>query len=154
MSEDKAVPNSPQAPAEAFDPLGGGLLPRPLPRHEVKVQVHTIGYAYAAFGAVLFLSAIALDLFLVSKQEAWSRSPAELLIILGLPMSGFLVLLGLFMAITGLKLIELRSWARTAVIVFSIFSLFLFPLGTFWGAYCLWVLHSRNTKTVFAEQRF
>ncbi|HXX75224.1 MAG TPA: hypothetical protein VEI50_08850 [Nitrospiraceae bacterium] len=154
MNEDMPAPNSPQSPAEAFEPPGGGLLPRPLPRHEVKVHVHIIGYAYAAFGAVLLLSAITLYLFLESKRQAWFRSPGDLLIMLGRLMSGQLVLLGSFMAISGLKLIQLRSWALTTVRIFSIFSLFLFPLGTLWGAYCFWVFHSRNTKTVFAEQRF
>src|SRR5580658_6409112 len=52
----------------------------------------------------------------------------------------FLMATGLLGVLVGWGLMERQSWARVLAIVFGIFALFHFPLGTVLGIYTLWVL--------------
>ena len=46
-----------------------------------------------------------------------------------------------------------REWARILLLVISFFSLLRFPLGTFLGAYSIWVLMKDETIKVFNPPR-
>lgn len=51
--------------------------------------------------------------------------------------------------IGGIFLLQRREWARILVIIVSFFDLLHIPLGTFLGAYSLWVLLNSEVVAVF-----
>lgn len=68
--------------------------------------------------------------------------------LLGLGMTAVVVLtiLALAQAASGWALLQGRSWARVAVIVFGVLGLLQIPLGTALGLYTLWVLVIRKPQ--------
>jgi hypothetical protein len=68
----------------------------------------------------------------------------------GAALSTFLLMLSTPALITGIGLLQRRSWARIAGIVISLLNLFNFPFGTLLGVYGLWVLFAKDTERVFA----
>lgn len=71
----------------------------------------------------------------------------------GAALSTFLLMLSLPALVTGIGLLQKRSWARIAGIVISLLNLFNFPFGTLLGVYGLWVLFAKDTEQVFAGHR-
>src|SRR5687768_18218449 len=61
----------------------------------------------------------------------------------------FLVVMSLPAILIGYGLYRLRPWARIAGMVFSLVSLFEFPVGTVVGSYGLWVLCPKEWSTQF-----
>lgn len=54
--------------------------------------------------------------------------------------------------IAGIGLLKFRPWARILTIILSVLNLLHIPFGTAVGIYGLWVLLSRDTERLFAEQ--
>jgi uncharacterized Tic20 family protein len=54
----------------------------------------------------------------------------------------------------GIQLMKLKQWSPPVIIILSSMMLFVFPIGTLWGAYCIWVLSHKNAKGIFDEQTF
>jgi hypothetical protein len=52
----------------------------------------------------------------------------------------------------GIDLLKKQKWARTLQTIFAVFSLFVFPLGTLWGALALWGLHSSKAEEYFENK--
>ena len=68
-----------------------------------------------------------------------------------LPIAFFSVITGVFCTVlTGYALMTRQPWGRVLAIVFSIFALFHFPLGTALGIYTLWVLAPRLSGDEYA----
>jgi hypothetical protein len=51
--------------------------------------------------------------------------------------------------VCGWGLLTFRPWARILGIVLAAIALLVFPYGTLFGVYALWVLFSKRTETVF-----
>lgn len=54
--------------------------------------------------------------------------------------------------IAGWGLLRVKRWARLFAIVLAAIALLIFPIGTAFGVYALWVLCSDATKTVFSPE--
>jgi hypothetical protein len=125
-----------------------------LPREKVRIHVQIIGFFYTVTGVIILISAAVFYFFLEGKREAWFRSPADLVIVLGIPLAGVLALIGIAVAVTGIQFTKLKEWTPPIIIVLSCISAIAFPIGTLWFGYCLWVLTHKSTKVVFDERRF
>jgi hypothetical protein len=67
------------------------------------------------------------------------------------PLAAFSLLTGLACTVlTGYALLTRQPWGRILAIVFSVFALFHFPLGTALGIYTLWVLAPRVSGDEYA----
>jgi uncharacterized membrane protein len=64
----------------------------------------------------------------------------------------FLLALSVPGVLVGLGLIGRKPWARVAGIVLSIFGMMFVPFGTVLGIYGVWVLFSKETEKLFAQQ--
>ena len=69
--------------------------------------------------------------------------------IVGLAISGFVLLLSLPGVIAGFGLLKFRPWARILTIVLSALDLPGVPIGTALGVYGLWVLLQPETERLF-----
>jgi len=69
--------------------------------------------------------------------------------IVGFCVAIFLLALSLPSIIGGWGLLNFRSWARTLVIVVSVFNLLHIPIGTALGVYGLWVLFQDQARLLF-----
>jgi hypothetical protein len=69
--------------------------------------------------------------------------------VVGLVISGFVLLLSLPGVITGFGLLKFRPWARMLGIVLSALDLPGVPIGTALGVYGLWVLLQPETERLF-----
>jgi ABC-type glycerol-3-phosphate transport system permease component len=68
-----------------------------------------------------------------------------------LPIAFFSLVVGVCCTVlTGYALMTRQPWGRILAIVFSIFALFHFPLGTALGIYTLWVLAPRFSGDEYA----
>jgi ABC-type glycerol-3-phosphate transport system permease component len=68
-----------------------------------------------------------------------------------LPIAFFSVLVGVGCTVlTGYALITRQPWGRVLAIIFAIFELFHFPVGTALGIYTLWVLAPRFSGDEYA----
>ncbi len=56
-----------------------------------------------------------------------------------------------FQIVVGVKLKAYKSWARIVQIIFGIFALPGFPLGTAFGVYTLWAMFNQDTAVLFSE---
>jgi hypothetical protein len=119
----------------------------------VKV-VGALNVVLGAFGLV-----IAAAMMLIFGGATWLAGAAAgpdaatavpILGLTGAALSTFLLMLSLPALVTGIGLLQRRSWARIAGIVISLLNLFNFPFGTLLGVYGLWVLFAKDTERVFA----
>jgi len=74
-----------------------------------------------------------------------------ILSIVGLCLGGFLLLIGVPVALAGWGLLSQRSWSRVLAMVLAVLGLFLFPIGTIVGIYVLWVLTSPPAAAYFGD---
>lgn len=74
-----------------------------------------------------------------------------ILSLVGLCGGGFLLLIGIPVALAGWGLLNQRSWSRVLAMVLAVLGLFLFPLGTIIGIYVLWVLTSLPAAAYFGD---
>jgi hypothetical protein len=123
-------------------------------------HVKVVGALNVVLGAFGLL--IAAAMMLIFGGATWlvgaaaGRDAATAVPILGLTgaaLSTFLLMLSLPALVTGIGLLQRRSWARIAGIVISLLNLFNFPFGTPLGVYGLWVLFAKDTERVFAGHR-
>jgi hypothetical protein len=122
-------------------------------------HVRILAYLHIVFGALGTLAAL-LVLFVFgglagivgatnpSDPNAW-RIAMPVLGVVGLVISGFVLLLSLPGVIAGFGLLRFRPWARMLTIVLSALDLPGVPIGTALGVYGLWVLLKPETERLF-----
>ncbi len=69
--------------------------------------------------------------------------------IVGTAVGGFLALLSVPGIMAGIGLLRRWNWARVLTLVFSVFDLLAFPIGTLIAVYSIWVLVQRETEVLF-----
>jgi hypothetical protein len=74
---------------------------------------------------------------------------APFMVMIGIGILTLISLLSLPALIGGIGLLKYKSWARTLMIVISIFHLMSVPFGTALGVYGIWVLFHEDTKRLF-----
>ena len=68
----------------------------------------------------------------------------------GLSIAGPLLLIAPLKIVGGIALLQRRPWARILVLVLSFLSLIMFPIGTAYGVYAIWVLMKDDTLRLLA----
>ncbi len=122
-------------------------------------HVRILAYLHIVFGALGTLAAL-LVLFVFGglagivgatnpgDPNAW-RIAMPVLGVVGMVISGFVLLLSLPGVIAGFGLLRFRPWARMLTIVLSALDLPGVPIGTALGVYGLWVLLKPETERLF-----
>lgn len=67
----------------------------------------------------------------------------------GLALTVALVLFSAPSIVCGWGLLQFRPWSRILAIVLAAIALLVFPYGTVFGVYALWVLFRKGTEAVF-----
>ncbi len=100
-----------------------------------------------ANGAMLVLVALFLGTILsILGIASGDAGGAGVMALIAGGVGVFFGLLALPSFLGGWGLLKRKSWARPLVIVFSVFHLLNFPVGTLIGGYSLWVLLNDQTK--------
>ncbi len=114
-------------------------------------HVTAVAALFIAFGtlgvivALIILVAVVGGGLLSGDEEAiWITS------IVGLSIAGPLLLIEPLKIVGGLALLQRRPWARILVLILSFLSLIMFPIGTAYGIYAIWVLMKDDTVRLFA----
>jgi len=120
-------------------------------------HVKVLGVLQIALSSLFLLGALVLTIILggaaASVGASGDREAAEFATpIIGIA-GTFLIVLLVSLAVPGIAagigLLYRQRWARVLAIILSAIHLINFPLGTFLGAYGLWVLLSKETEAVF-----
>jgi hypothetical protein len=122
----------------------------------METHVKVLGALQIAMSGFCLLGAIVLMLIFGGVMGAVSAAddPEAMIALPVLGLTGaalvsFLLVLSLPGLITGIGLLQRRSWARIAGIVISIIGMMFIPFGTVLGVYGLWVLFSKETERLF-----
>ena len=122
-------------------------------------HVRILAYLHIVFGGLGTIAAVVV-LFVFGgiagivgasnpgDPQAWHVA-MPILGVVGLVISGFVLLLSLPGVITGFGLLKFRPWARMLGIVLSALNLPGVPIGTALGVYGLWVLLQPETERLF-----
>lgn len=103
--------------------------------------------------SLLYIGGAVLLMIFFSGMGVMADDPQALgiLTIVGLCGGGFLLLIGIPVALAGWGLLNQAAWSRVLAMVLAVLGLFLFPIGTVVGAYVLWVMTSPPAAGYFED---
>lgn len=106
-------------------------------------HVRIVAFLFLAFSAFWVL---------LAGWFVWAGGPWEW-DSLGFAFSFWFIVAAFPLLIAGWGLLRLRRWARVLAMVLAAIALVpLFPIGTPFGVYALWVLFSDGAKTIFSPE--
>ncbi len=82
----------------------------------------------------------------VANQEEEALIAVPILGLVGIIISGFILLMSLPSFVLGYGLLKTRAWAEIVGLIVSALNLLSFPFGTALGIYGIWVLLQDETK--------
>ena len=114
-------------------------------------HVTAVGVLFIAFGAqgvlialIVLVAVVGGGLLSGDETAMWITS------VVGLSISVPLLLIETLKIVGGIGLLQQRPWARILVLILSFPSLILFPIGTIYGIYAIWVLMKDDTVRLLA----
>ena len=114
-------------------------------------HVTAVAAIFIAFGVLGVFLALIILLAVVGGGFASGDEEARLITgIVGPAVAGPLLLFAALQVVGGLALLQKRPWARILVLILSFLSLPLFPIGTAYGIYAIWVLIQDDTVRLLA----
>lgn len=117
---------------------------------DINTHIRVISVIDIILGALTALGGLILFFALVAGSVSFAEtSAANTILVAGIFASLFLIAIGILGIIVGIKLADHESWARIVQIIFGIFQLFNFPLGTAFGIYSLWAMFSGDGRDLF-----
>ncbi len=144
-------------PGTSYPPPGPSYAPLPYTRVDRNLQ--PLGVLWIVYAVLHFLSGLVGVFFLHGifgshHYNGWDLGWGQfgqnwLAALWPFALSSLLIGAGISVLV-GCSLITRQPWARVLAIVFSIFALFHFPLGTALGVYTLWVLAPRLSGDEYA----
>lgn len=116
------------------------------------LHVKVVGWLHV-LESVLYIGGAVLIVIFFSGLGVMADDPQALgiLSIVGVVGGGFLLLIGVPVAMAGWGLLHQTSWSRVLAMVLAVLGLFLFPIGTIVGVYVLWVLTSPPAAAYFGD---
>ncbi|HLH81388.1 MAG TPA: hypothetical protein VKV29_14040 [Chthonomonas sp.] len=122
----------------------------------MEIHIKVLAWLHITISALYVLPGIALFLFLLfvgagTGALVHDALPAYVLGGMGVFLGAFLLIFGLPGLILGYGLLTERSWSRPLGIVFSLFDLLNFPLGTILGVYGLVVLFNEEASLILSK---
>jgi len=105
--------------------------------------------------SILYIGGAVLLMIFFSGLGIMADDPQAfgILSIVGFVAAGFLLLIGVPVALAGWGLLNQRTWSRVLAMVLAVLGLFLFPIGTIVGVYVLWVLTSLPAAAYFGDDQ-
>ncbi|MCK4268217.1 MAG: hypothetical protein KAX16_05255 [Actinomycetia bacterium] len=103
-------------------------------------------------GGIFFIIAFMLGAGAIGSQaDVNAAEGAAIFASVGLFGGLAIIAMSAFQIVVGVKLKAYKSWARIVQIIFGIFALPGFPLGTAFGVYTLWAMFNQDTAVLFTE---
>jgi len=119
-------------------------------KERMEEHVKILGILYLALSALGIIAAVII--FSLLFGTGWVIGDHEAIIIIrivGISVSGLLVLLSAPGIICGLGLLKKESWARILALVLGFINLINIPFGTALGIYTIWVMTNKETEELF-----
>jgi voltage-gated potassium channel Kch len=117
---------------------------------DMEQHVPILGWVYIISNAFMALLGGFLLFFLTGIGVISGEAEAvAVLTLVGMFVSGVLVVLALPGMIAGYGLLRRKEWGRILAIIIGILNLINFPIGTVIGVYALWVLFQESALTYF-----
>ncbi|UCH94106.1 MAG: PspC domain-containing protein [Candidatus Aminicenantes bacterium] len=149
------IPNAPLESGEPGTPeekKKARLSPEEKNREKARMEEHVriLGILYIALSALGILAAIIVFVVLVGSGIITGDDEVIFITrIVGISVSGLLLLLSLPGIFAGLGLLKYESWARILAMVLGILNLVNIPFGTILGIYTIWVLTNKEVQELF-----
>ena len=149
------IPNKPLADAEAAAPAEKKKLelsPEEKEREKARMEEHVriLGILYIALSALGIIAAAIVFVALVGSGLITGDEEVIFITrIVGIGVSGLLVLFSLPGIFAGLGLLKYESWARILALVLGFINLINIPFGTMLGVYTIWVLTNKEAQELF-----
>jgi hypothetical protein len=121
----------------------------------VSTHVKVLGGIFLAIGVLglgsAVISSVAFGLVAGVVGASGGEAPLDTAVLgfTGLALTIALTLFSVPALLCGWGLLKFRPWGRILAIVLAAVSLLVFPFGTVFGVYALWVLFSKKTEPVF-----
>ena len=113
-------------------------------------QVKVIGWIYTVIGALKSISGLCTAGIIFAGGLFSGEETAVLTTgIIALLMVGLAFIFAIPGFITGIGLLKLKRWARILAVVLAVLCLPVFPLGTAFGIYVLYVMFDNETRMIF-----
>jgi hypothetical protein len=97
----------------------------------------------------IFIAAVVFVIMMAGGLISGDAEAMAIITVVGLAVSGFLVLTALPGIVGGIGLLKGKNWARVLVIFLAVLDLIDFPIGTAIGGYTLWVLLNKESAELF-----
>ena len=102
-------------------------------------------------GVFLMIAAMIGAAAIGTSAEQGTTEGAAIFASIGLFGGIAIMAMSAFQIVVGVKLKAYKSWARIVQIIFGIFALPGFPIGTAFGVYTLWAMFNQDTAILFTE---
>ena len=120
----------------------------------IEQHVKILGWLHIILSSLMIPIAIIAFVALVGGGLLSGDADAAVgLSILGVVVSGFLLLLAIPGILGGWGLLKRKSWARLVALIIGGLNLMSFPFGTALGVYTLWVLLQDGASDYFAQDK-
>jgi len=117
----------------------------------METNVKILGWLHIIFGILgAIIGALVLFVLLGTGLITGDREAMAILALVGTLVAVVLSLISLPGIITGVGLINFRSWARVLALVFALINVLNFPLGTILAIYTFVSLLNSDTAELFA----
>jgi len=149
------IPNEPLTGAETAAPAEKKKLelsPEEKEREKARMEEHVriLGILYIALSALGIIAAAIVFVILVGSGIITGNHEVIFITrIVGIGVSGLLVLFSLPGIFAGLGLLKYESWARILALVLGFINLINIPFGTMLGVYSIWVLTNKESQELF-----
>ncbi len=119
---------------------------------DLDLHVKVVGWLHV-LEAILYIGGAVLIMIFFAGLGIMADDPQALgiLSLVGFCGGGFLLLIGVPVALAGWGLLHRRSWSRVLAMVLAVLGLFLFPIGTIVGIYVLFVLTAAPAAEYFGD---
>lgn len=117
----------------------------------MQTHIKVLGWLYIVMGILGILTAFCLAAVifgagLLSQDETAITVTGIVAVVTG----GFLLLTSAPGIISGIGLVNYKSWSRILTLILGILNLVMFPLGTLLGIYTLYVLLDQESVQIFS----
>jgi len=149
------IPNEPLESAESAAPAEKKkleLTPGEKEKEKARMEEHVriLGILHIALSALGIIAAAIVFVVLVGSGIITGDEEVIFITrIVGIGVSGLLVLFSLPGIFAGLGLLKYESWARILALVLGFINLINIPFGTMLGVYSIWVLTNKEVQELF-----
>ena len=114
-------------------------------------HVTAVGVLFIAFGAQgVFVALVVFAAIAGGGLLSGDADAMRITSVVALSIAGPFLLIEAAKVVGGIALLQRRTWARTMVLILAFLSLIMFPIGSAYGIYSIWVLMKDDTARLLA----